>query len=119
MANRPTAGLVDEYIAGFPPATQKALKALRALIRKTAPGVSERISYGIPTFDWKGHYLIYLAGWKNHISIYPVTAAITHAFREELKPYKRGKGTLQFPLGKPMPTDLIRRIVKVRLAEIS
>lgn len=116
---RPTAGSVDKYIAGFPPATQKVLKALRALIRKTAPGVSERISYGIPTFDLKGTYLIYLAGWKKHIAIYPVTAAMTHAFKEEIKPYRSGKGTLQFTLGAPMPSDLIRRLVKVRVAEIS
>jgi uncharacterized protein YdhG (YjbR/CyaY superfamily) len=110
---------VDAYIATFPAATQKVLKELRALIRKAAPGVSERISYGIPTFDVNGQYLIYLAGWKKHISIYPVTTAITHALKEEIKAYRKGKGTLQFPLGQPMPTALIRRIVKVRLAEVS
>jgi uncharacterized protein YdhG (YjbR/CyaY superfamily) len=118
MAKRSTGGAVDKYIAARPPETRKALKALRALIRKTAPGVTERISYGIPTFDLQNTYLVYLAGWKNHISMYPVTAAVTRALKEELKPYQTGKGTLQFPLGRPMPVGLIRRIVKLRVAEV-
>ena len=95
------------------------LKALRALIRKTAPGVSERISYGIPTFDLKGQRFLYLAGFKEHVAIYPVTGGMTRALGAELKPYRRGKGTLRFPLGKRVPTALIRRIIRVRLAEIS
>lgn len=116
---RPAPGFVDKYIAGFPPPTRKVLKQLRALIRKAAPGISERISYGIPTFDFKGKRFLYLAGWKKHVAIYPVTAATSHAFKDELKPYKQGRSTLQFPLGKPMPTPLIRRMIKARVAEMS
>ena len=111
MPNRSTAKPINEYIAKFPPQTQKVLKKLRALVRATAPGVTEKISYGIPTFDLSGHYLVYLAGWKKHIALYPVTAGVAAAFKKEIEPYWTGKGTLQFPLDKPIPADLIRRIV--------
>jgi uncharacterized protein YdhG (YjbR/CyaY superfamily) len=114
-----TPGSIDGYIAAFPPETQKVLKELRALIKSAAPGVTERISYGMPTFDLNGHYLVYVAAWKKHIGFYPVTAAVTRALKEEIKPYMSGKGSLQFPLGKPMPAKLIRRIVKLRVKEVS
>lgn len=117
-SKRTTASTIDDYIAGFPPATKKVLKQLRTLIRKTAPGVKERISYAIPVFDLNGRYLVYVAGWKTHISLYPVTAGVTQALKDELKPYRSGKGTLKFPLGKPMPAGLIRRIVKTRIKEV-
>ena len=113
--SRATAGSVDEYIAGFPAETRKLLEELRALIRSVAPEVTERISYGIPTFDLEGHYLVYIAGFKKHVSLYPVTADLTAALGEEVEPYKKGKGTVQFPLGQPLPTDLIRRIVELRV----
>jgi len=119
MANKSTVASIDTYIAGFPPETQKVLKELRALIQSTARGVTEKISYGIPRFDLKGHYLVYLAGWKKHIGFYPVTGEAAKAFKEEIKPYKSGKGSLQFPLAEPMPKDLIRRIVKFRIKEIT
>lgn len=119
MANRSTVSSIDAYIAAFPPEAQKALEELRALINATAPGVTERISYGMPTFDLNGRHLVYFAGWKRHIGLYPVTAGVAEAFREELAPYASGKGSLQFPLGKPLPTDLIRRIVALRLEEIA
>jgi uncharacterized protein YdhG (YjbR/CyaY superfamily) len=118
MAKRSTARPIDTYIAKFPPETQKVLKKLRALIRSTAPDVTEKISYGIPAFDLNGHYLIYLAGWKKHIALYPVTPGVAKAFKEEIEPHWSGKGTLQFPLEQPMPMDLIRRIVKFRVKEI-
>ena len=119
MANQSTVKSIDEYIAGFPPETQKVLKELRALIRSTAPRVTEKISYAMPTFDLNGHYLVYFAGWKKHIGFYPVTAAVAKKFKEELKPYKSGKGSLQFPLAEPLPKDLIRKIVKLRVEEVS
>ena len=115
--SRATASPVDEYIAGFPPETRKLLEELRALIEATAPEVTERISYGIPTFDLDGRYLVYIAGFKNHVSLYPVTAELTEALGAEVAPYKKGKGTVQFPLGQPLPTGLIRRIVELKLEE--
>lgn len=113
--SRTTAGSVDEYIAGFPPETRRLLEELRALIRSVAPEVTERISYGIATFDLDGRYLVYIAGFKKHVSLYPVTADLTAALGEEVEPYKKGKGTVQFPLGQPLPTGLIRRIVELRI----
>jgi uncharacterized protein YdhG (YjbR/CyaY superfamily) len=101
---------VDEYIAGFPPDTQAALRQARAAIRDAAPDASEGLSYGIPTFFLKGRYLIYLAGWKRHISIYPIPSGDA-ALEAELAPYRAGKGTLQFPLGATIPDALIGRIV--------
>jgi uncharacterized protein YdhG (YjbR/CyaY superfamily) len=118
MQNKPPPKSIDEYIAGFPPKVQKVLKELRALIKKTAPGVTERISYAIPTFDLNGRYLVYFAGWKDHLSLYPVTAALEKEFEEELRLHRTGKGTVQFALEAPLPKDLIRRMVEVRLREI-
>ena len=118
MANRSTANSIDEYIAGFPPETQKVLKELRSLIKASAPDATERISYAIPTFDLDGKHLVHFAGFKNHIGFYPTGSGV-EAFKEELKPYKSGKGSVQFPLGQPLPTDLIRRIVEFRVQEIT
>jgi uncharacterized protein YdhG (YjbR/CyaY superfamily) len=116
MANRSTAGSIDEYIAGFPPATQEVLDELRALIRAAAPGATETISYAIPTFDLNGRHLVHFAGYERHIGFYPVPSGL-EAFKEDLRPYKVGKGSVQFPLGQPLPTDLIRRIVEFRVEE--
>lgn len=116
MAMRSTAGSIDEYIAEFPPETQSVLKEIRALIKASAPDATERISYAMPTFDLNGTHLVHFAGYKKHIGFYPVPSGI-EAFKEELEPYKSGKGSAQFPLGQPLPTDLIRRIVEFRVEE--
>jgi len=116
MANRTTASSIDEYIARFPPETQQALEELRALIRECAPDATETISYAIPTFDLNGHHLVHFAGYAKHIGFYPVPSAM-ESFKEELAPYRSGKGSAQFPLGLPLPADLIRRIVAFRVAE--
>ncbi len=116
MANRSTASSIDEYIAEFPPETQKMLEELRALIKDAAPGATETISYAIPTFDLNGHHLVHFAGYAKHIGFYPIPSALD-AFEEELKPYKSGKGSAQLPLGKPLPAELIRRIVEFRVEE--
>jgi uncharacterized protein YdhG (YjbR/CyaY superfamily) len=116
MANRSTAGSMDEYIAGFPPETQKALQALRALIKACAPDAIETISYAIPTFDLNGRHLVHFAGYERHVGFYPIPSGM-QAFEEELKSFKRGKGSVQFPLDRPMPMDLIRRIVEYRVEE--
>jgi len=115
MTKPPTARSIDEYIAAFPPETRQVLEELRALIKATAPDATETISYAIPTFDLNGH-LVHFAGYATHIGFYPTGSGI-EAFAEELKPYKSGKGSVQFPLGQPLPTDLIRRMVEFRVKE--
>ena len=115
MANSSSAGSIDEYIAKFPPETQTLLRELRALIRASAPDATETISYAIPTFDLNGH-LVHFAGYERHIGFYPTGSGVA-AFKEELKPYKSGKGSVQFPLGRPLPSGLIRRIVEFRVEE--
>jgi Uncharacterized conserved protein len=116
MANRSTASSIDDYIAGFPPETQTGLKELRALIKASAPGATETISYAMPAFDLNGQHLVFFAGYAKHIGFYPIPTGI-EAFEDELKAYKLGKGSVQFPLGQPLPTDLIRRIVEFRVEE--
>lgn len=114
--DRSKAANIDEYISGFPEATQKVLEQIRATIKKAAPGAEETISYAIPTFKLKGNYLIYFAGFKNHVSVYPAPRGKAE-FKEELSSFKGGKGTVQFPLDKPIPLKLITRIVKFRIQE--
>lgn len=116
MAERSSAGSIDEYIAGFPPDTQRALQEMRALIRAIAPGATETISYAMPTFDLNGRHLVYFAGFSHHVGLYPMPSG-TEAFKEQLKPYNTGKGSVQLPLDQPLPTDLIRRIVEFRVEE--
>ena len=115
MTNRSTASSIDEYIAEFPRETQKVLEEVRALIKASAPDATEKISYAIPTFYLNGN-LVHFAGFKSHIGFYPGAGGI-EAFREELKPYKSAKGSVQFPLDQPMPADLIRRMVEYRVQE--
>ena len=115
MSNRSTAKSIDEYIAEFPPETRKVLEELRALIKASAPGATEKISYAIPTFHLNGN-LVHFAGYERHIGLYPGASGI-QTFKEDLKPYKSAKGSVQFPLDQPLPTDLIRRIVEFRVGE--
>ena len=116
MTDRSTARTIDEYIAEFPRETQDVLEQLRALIGESAPAATETISYAIPTFDLGGRHLVHFAGYERHVGFYPTGSGIA-TFADELAPYKRGKGSVQFPLGRPLPTDLIRRIVEFRVAE--
>lgn len=103
---------IDEYIAGFPALVQERMEKLRATIKKAAPAAEEVISYSIAGFKLHGA-LIYFAGFKNHIGIYPVPRN-EEAFKKELAEYKGGKGTAQFPHDKPLPLGLVTRIVKFR-----
>jgi uncharacterized protein YdhG (YjbR/CyaY superfamily) len=118
MAERSKAKTIDEYIAAFPPEEQKPLREIRALIKAAAPDATETISYAIPTFDLAGRHLVHFAGFAQHIGFYP-TSSGTEAFADELKPYKSGKGSVQFPLGCPLPVDLIRRVVEFRVKEVT
>ena len=106
---------IDEYITSFPKDVQKKLESIRLIINKSAPEAEESISYQIPTFKLNG-LLIYFAGFKNHISIYPAPRDVAE-FKKELSAYKGGKGTVQFPLDKPISLSLIKKIVKYRLKE--
>lgn len=106
---------IDEYIAGFPPDVQKILQKIRTTIQKAAPDAEETISYKMPTFKLNGN-LVYFAGFKNHIGFYPIPTGIKK-FEKELSVYKQGRGSVQFPLDKPIPYDLIAKIVKFRVKE--
>jgi uncharacterized protein YdhG (YjbR/CyaY superfamily) len=108
-------GDIDEYIAQFPKDVQAILEMIRKLIRELAPDAKEAISYGIPTFKLDGN-LIHFAAYEHHIGFYPGAAAIA-AFSKELGPYERSKGTVQFPIDRPIPFDVIEGIVKFRLKE--
>ena len=108
---------VARYIADAPPTARKALKAVRAAIRSVAPGITERISYRIPTFDLDGRYLLYMAAFKEHVSVYPVTAGIVARHGKDIAKFRSGKGTLRFPLDKPVPVPLIRKLARVRIEE--
>ena len=101
---------IDQYIANFPTATQEKLQLVRETIKKAAPEAKEKISYAIPTFDLYGN-LVHYAGYKNHIGFYPGNGGI-EAFKDEISIYKSAKGSVQFPLDKPLPLDLISRITK-------
>ena len=106
---------IDEYMANFPAHAQAAMQRLRDLIHEIAPEATEKISYGIPTFVL-GQNLVHFAAYKNHIGFYPASSGIAH-FEEELKDYETSKGTVRFPLDKPIPYDLVRRITEFRVAE--
>lgn len=103
---------VDEYIRSFPTTTQSALEDLRRTIRKVVPEAEEVISYNIPTYKLAGKYVVYFAGFKEHISVYPVPDADAK-LEEKISEYRSGRGTLRFSLGKPLPLGLIEQVVKL------
>ncbi len=115
MSIATTNNQVDAYIAAYPAEVQKKLQQVRNTIRKAAPMAQEVISYGMPGYKYHG-MLVYFAAWKNHIGFYAVPSAHA-AFKEELSAYKGAKGSVQFPLDKPMPVALITKIVKFRMKE--
>ena len=104
---------IDQYIAGFPPDVRRTLKQIRSTIRKAAPAAEEAIAYQMPTFRQHGN-LVHFAAFKNHIGFYPAPRAIEE-FKKELAAYEGSKGTVRFPLDKPLPLGLIGRMVKFRV----
>ena len=108
---------IDEYIAGFPVNIQARLQGLRDTIKRAVPAAEETISYNMPAFKLNGVYLIYFAGWKNHISLYPFSSAMEASLPGALGYKTSGRGTIQFPVDKTLPLDLIERIVKLRIQE--
>ena len=110
----PTFETVDEYISSFPADVQEKLQGVRLAMGAAAPGTEEAISYGIPTFTLDGRYLIYFAGWKRHISVYPIPV-VDAQLDKEIERFKAGKGTLRFPLDEPIPYELIGQLAAAAL----
>lgn len=109
---------VEDYIASFPPGTQKTLRKIRQVIRAAAPGADEAIRYGMPTFRLGGKNLIHFAAFAHHFGLYPTPGPIVE-FAAELSPYESGKGSIRFPAGQPIPYALIKKIVTSRVKSIA
>jgi uncharacterized protein YdhG (YjbR/CyaY superfamily) len=107
--------VIDEFIANSPEQARKKMKQIRSVIRRAAPKATETIAFGIPTFEFKGH-LVHFSGYDAHVGFFP-TPSVIRAFKKELKPYKWATGSVEFPLDKPLPVDLITRMVKLRVRE--
>ena len=114
--NNTVAANIDEYIAGFPADIQMVLQQVRETVHKAAPTAKETIKYGMPTFTLGGN-LVYFGAFKKHLGFYPVPNQHPD-FSADFAPYKQGRGLIQFPYAKPMPLDLITRIVSYRIAQL-
>ena len=108
---------VDEYVASQPEGVRATLERVRAAIRTAVPAAEEVISYQIPAYKLGGRGMLYFAGWKQHVSLYPATKRVVEAFEDELAPYEVHKATIRFPLTKRVPATLIGRIAKFRAKE--
>jgi uncharacterized protein YdhG (YjbR/CyaY superfamily) len=108
---------IEEYIESFPKDVQMILNKLRDTVRKAAPRATESISYDMPTFKIEGKRLVYFSAWKNHIGFYSIPKG-DKTFRRQISPYQGEKGSLRFSLEKPIPYDLVSKIVRLRLKEV-
>jgi len=106
----------EEYIATFPPDIQEKLRGIRAVIRNAVPDAEEAIRYGMPTFRLSGSNLVHFAAFRDHLGFFPTPSGV-EKFRKELTSYQTSKGTIQFPLDKPVPYDLVERIARFRAEE--
>jgi uncharacterized protein YdhG (YjbR/CyaY superfamily) len=116
MTPKPTT--IDQYVATFPDDKQVVLDKLRKTIRAAAPKAEEAISYAMPAFTLDGQTLIWFAGWKHHYSLYPVSPELLRAHGIDPEGYEFSKGTIRFPAAEPLPYDLVKKIVKARIAEL-
>jgi uncharacterized protein YdhG (YjbR/CyaY superfamily) len=114
-----TAASIDAYIAAQPDTARPVLEKLRRVIGKAIPEADEAISYGMPAYKLGGRVVLYFAGWKQHTALYPASAQTFAAFKKEVDGYATSQGTLQFPLGEPLPVKLIEAIAKYRAAEVA
>lgn len=108
---------IDKYISSFPKNIQEILEKFRHVIKESAPEAQETISYRMPAFKLKGRNLVFFAAFKNHIGYFPTPSAI-EAFKGDLSPYETSKGTIRFPLDKPIPYELVKKIAKFRVTEV-
>jgi uncharacterized protein YdhG (YjbR/CyaY superfamily) len=108
---------VEEYLAALPGEARAALEDLRATIRAAAPDATETISYGMPAFKAQGRMLVSFAAFKDHYSLFPASQVVQDELGEEVAPYVTGKATIRFRADRPVPTALVAKVVKVRLAE--
>jgi uncharacterized protein YdhG (YjbR/CyaY superfamily) len=112
MSVATTFATIDDYIMSFPPAVQDVLQQVRSTMHAAAPGAHEKISYNMPTLTLHGRSVVYFAGWKRHVSVYPIPDG-DEDYESELAPYRSGASTAKFVLGKPIPFDLIARITQL------
>lgn len=117
MAKKSAPNEVDKYIAGFPNDVQERLQQMREAILKIIPDAEEKIGYGIPTYKVNGKNLVHFGGFKNHVGFYPTPSGIT-SFDKELAPYKKAKGSVNFPHDQKLPLSLVTKIVRFRLEEL-
>jgi uncharacterized protein YdhG (YjbR/CyaY superfamily) len=115
---RPERELLRAYFARLDRSARRSLKELRQTIKSVAPGTTDAMSYGIPALRLEGRIFVWYAAWTNHLSLYPMGTRVIRAHAKALEGYQTSKGTLRFPLGQPLPTPLIKRLVKARLAEL-
>lgn len=108
---------IDEYILSAPKEVQKKLESIRQIVKEAAPEANEKISYGMPAFNLNGKRLLYFGAFKNHVSLFPASSAANAAFKKDLADYETSKGTVRFPLDKPLPLTLIHQIVEYRVKE--
>ena len=107
---------INEYISTLPENAQKAMREIIAAIKDNVPDAEEHISYNMPAFKVNGEFFIHFSAWKNHIGMYPIPAG-NEAFQKQIELYRSAKSSLNFPLDKPMPIQLIKKVIKFRIAE--